>query len=375
VDVIPHQIVRTNNNFLYIFVNEQSSNILRVYRTNSAGFPNSGSDFAAPIELTETNEPISVDAVYNGGSIIHMLINTQGGDVKDYPFDTSTNTFKSPITLASDGGTISGGGLYVGTSGVSGMMDTSGNLHVGYWTDSDIILHRAYSYNSGANTLTPDGNFTQVDSAGSANHPALAVSPADNSLTVAWVSEAVSPPQILTRTRQSNGTWGSIETASTAPVWASTANGLNIDQGPSLLIDSSGTKHMAYIEEFDGSVGDYGRIHYVSNNGSGWVDQPTSAFSHDPALAINSAGTIYIIGHGHHLNATCLSMDEMCTIKKNGASWDNPVLFASPPSGFSFDASPSVKWSVVGWNRADVIEFIFFMTPYDDPTVYYGRLP
>jgi hypothetical protein len=373
-DVIPHQIVRTNNNYLYIFANQQSSAVLRVYRTNNPGFPNSASDFAAPITLTETNDIISVDAIYNGGSIIHVLVNTQSGAVRDYPFDTSTNTFKSAITIATDGGTV-GTVLYVGTSGVSGMMDTTGILHVGYWTNNDHVLHRAYTYDSASNTLTATGAFTQVDTTGSANHPALAISPADNSLTFAWVSESGSTPQILTRTRSSTGSWGNVETASTATVWTSTDNGINIDQGPSLLIDSSGTKRMVYIEEFDSSIGDYGRIHYVTNSGSGWNDQGLNAFSHDPALAINSAGTLYIIGHGHPLNVSCTSMDEICTIQKSGSSWGNPVLFASPPSGFSFDASPSVKWSVVGFNRSDVIEFIFFMTPYDSPTIYYGRLP
>ncbi len=373
-DVIPHQIVRTSNNFLYIFANQDSSTLLRVYQTNNAGFPNAGSDFAAPIQVTESSALISVDAVYDGSSIIHVLINTQNGDIKDYPFDTTTNTFKSSITLASDGGTV-GVAPYVGTSGISGMMEPGGTLHVAYWTNGDHILHRAYTYNSVTNILTSTGGFTQVDPAGNANHPALAISPVNNSLTVAWVSEANNPPQILTRTRQSNGSWGAIETAGAAPVWTSASNGINIDQGPSLIVDSAGTRHMVYIEEVDNSVGDYGRIHYVSNNGSGWVDQPLAAFSHDPAIAINSAGQIYIIGHGHPLNASCTSMDQMCTIKKNGASWDNPVLFASPPSGFSFDASPSVKWSVVGFNRADVIEFIFFMTPYNAPALYYGRIP
>ncbi len=373
-DVIPHQIVRASSNFLYLFSSQDSSSLLRVYRTNNAGFPNSASDFAAPITVNESSSLLSVDAVYNGGTIIHVLINLRNGEIKDYPFDTSTNSFKPAITLATDGGSVSGS-PYVGTSGISGMMEPGGTLHVGYWTNSNHILHRSYTYNSGANTLTPTGDFTQVDTAGNANHPSLAISPANNSLTVAWISQAVNPPQILTRTRQSNGTWGSIETASTSPVWTSPSNGLNIDQGPSLIIDSSGTKHMAYIQEFDASVGDYGRIHYVSNNGSGWADQPLAAFTHDPAVAINSSGQIYIIGHGHPLNATCTSMDDICTIRKNGASWNNPVLFASPPSGFSFDASPSVKWSVVGFNRADIIEFVFFMTPYESPTLYYGRFP
>jgi hypothetical protein len=104
------------------------------------------------------------------------------------------------------------------------------------------------------------------------------------------------------------------------------------------------------------------------------VDQALNSFSHDPALAINASNQIYIIGHGHPKNVSCLSMDTMCTIKKNSnGTWANPQLFASPPGSSSFDASPSVKWSVVGFNRPETIEFIFFRTPYDNPTFYYGR--
>jgi hypothetical protein len=373
-DVIPHQIVRTNTDRLYIFANQQSSAVLRVYRTTSAGLPGNTTDFAAPVQLTEASNPLSVDAVYDGGNIIHMLINTQNGQIKDYPFSIVTNTFNTPITLATDGGTVSSG-LYVGTSGVNGMIDTSGNLHIAYWTSGNHILHRAYTYNSSSNVLTPQGSFVQVDTAGGANHPAVAISPVNNSLTIAWVSQADNPPKIRTRTRASNGTWGSVQSASTASVWTSADSGINIDQGPSLIIDSSGKKHLTYIQSFDYTVGDYGRIHYVTDAGSGWVDQALNAFSHDPALTINSTGEIYIIGHGHPENSTCLSMSDMCVIKKSAnGTWGSPQLFALHPSGSSFDSSPSVKWSVVGFNRPDTIEFIFFKTPYHTPTIYYGRI-
>lgn len=373
-DVIPHQIVRTNNDYLYIFTSQQSSKTLRVYRTSKPGFPDTVNDFAPPLEVNESSEPISVDAIYDGGHVIHVLINTQAGEVKDYPFDTVTNTFQSPILLASNSGTVPSD-LYIGTCGISGMLDANGIMHIVYWTNNNHILHGTYTYNSNANTLSPTSDLEQMDLSGSANHPVLAISPLDGSITVAWVSQANDPAQILVRTYLSSiGTWGNIETVSIAPVWVSSDNGINIDQGPSLLIDQAGTKHLAYIEQIDYAVGDYGRIHYVMNNGGGWVDQSLNAFSHDPALALNSAGILYIIGHGHPLNPTCRSMDEMCIIQKN-EGWENPVRFASPPSGFSFDSSPSVKWSVIGFNRPDVIEFIFFMTPYYNTTVYYGRFP
>ena len=378
-DSVPHQIVRTNADRLYIFVNQQASSVIRVYRMPNPGLPTSAADFASPIQVVESSNPISVDAVYDGGTIIHVLVNLQNGQIKDYPFDTTTNTFKSPITLATDGGTVPST-TYVGTCGVSGMLDQSGNLHIVYWTNGNHIQHRAYIYDALLNVLTPAGAFTQVDSAGSANHPAVAVSPFDNSITIAWVSEATNPAQILARTRASNGTWGNTETVSASPAWISPANGINIDQSPSLLIDLAGVKHLAYIQEFDSAIGDYGRIHYVTNTGSGWVDVPVNALTHDPVLALNSRGEVYLIGHGHPRNSTwgstCLSMDDMCTIKKNAnGTWGVPTLLIARTGTASFDSSPSVKWSVVGFNRPENIEFIFFSTPYDAPVLYYARLP
>jgi hypothetical protein len=388
-DVIPHQIVRANNDHVYIFVNQQGSEILRVYRTLSPGLPDGTSDFvAAPIQIAEASDILSVDAVYDGGDIIHAVVNMRSGQVKDYPFDITTNTFKPAITLATDGGTVASV-MYVGTSGVAGMVDLSGNIHFTYWTNTNHILHRVYTYNSATNVLTPSGGFVQVDTAGSANHPSIAVSPLDNSVTIAWISEADNPVVIRARTRMTNGTWGSVELASTfsfppnVEVWTSTDNGLNIDQGPSLLIDSVGTKHMLYIESFNAAIGDYGRVHYVTNTGSGWVDTALSIFSHDPALAINAAGEIHIIGHGHPRNTTgdalCRSsdsVDNMCTNRKNAnGTWNGPTLFIQHSGTDSFDGSPSAKWSVVGFNRPEAIEFVFFRTPYDNPTIYYGRLP
>lgn len=384
-DVIPHQIVRTNNDYLYIFSSAQDSNVLRAYRTLKPGFPESAADFVPVIEFTESRSIMSVDALYDGGNIIHVIINTKAGEAKDYPFDTTTNSYMPAITLAMDSGVVDSG-LYIGTSGVTGMVDLKGNIHFAYWRNDNHILYRAYTYDSAANSLTPLGDFFQVDTAGSANHPVLAVSPKDNSVTVAWISESDSPTLIRARTRASDGSWGEVEVASTfqfpdgVAVWTSKDNGLNIDQGPSLVIDSDGVKHMVYIESFNAAIGDYGRVHYLTDSGSGWVDEALNFLSHDPALALKASGEVYVIGHGHHRNLSaeepCYSMDTMCYVKKNAdGSWGVPASVIAQTDQGSFDASPSVKWSVVGFNRPEVIEFIFFMTPYEDPTVYYARLP
>ena len=384
-DVIPHQVVRTSADHLYLFAYQEMSSTLRAYRTLNPGLPNSAADFAPEIQVMESSVIISVDALYDGGTIIHVLVNLRSGEVKDIPFDTLTNTFKPPLLLASDGGTT--GTVYVGTSGVTGMVDQNKVIHVAHWTNTNHIVYRDYTYDSESNTLTSLGDFFQVDDNGSANHPALAVSPFDNSVTVAWISQADSPTKIRARVRAANGTWGAVELASTYPgveVWTSPDNGVNIDQGPSLLIDPSGNRHLVYIEAFNPTFGDYGRIHYVTESGSGWVDEALAVFSHDPALTIQPDGTLTILGHGHPRNTTgsaeCISsyaaLDNMCMVRKQpGGAWSSPTLLAVPPADSSFDSSVSVKWSAFGMNRPELVEYVFFKTPYNNPTLYYGRLP
>lgn len=375
-DVIPRQIVRTADDRLYLFSNQQYSPALRAYWSTSPGLPTASSVFATT-SISEPGLPISVDAVYDGVRFIHVLVNLNNGQLKVYVFDTNSNTFRTPLVLTTGNPTISGD--YIGTSGVSATFNQAGLLQVAYWSADNHLIHQAYSYNAASHTLSPVTTAFQLDAAGNANHPALAVSPLDGSLTVAWVSQATTPARILARTWQSATGWGAIETVSTAPVWTSTNFGLNIDQGPSLLIDSLGTRHTAYIQAVDATA-DYGRVHYATNAGNGWVDSALPIYTHNPALALNAASEMYVLGHGHPQNATvqsgltaCLTMEEMCVLRVGEGAWSNSRQIAPRPGLESFDASPSVKWSVVGLNRPETIEFLFFATPYNTPILYYGR--
>jgi hypothetical protein len=339
--------------------------------------PNSGGDFGGSAQSTLAAIPISVSPAYDGASTMHVLANLQNGTLVDVPFDLVTNAFRPGRTIATELGTASGD--YLGSSGIVAMVDNAGYLHVAYWTSANQIMHVAYSYNSSSDTLSLESAPIRVDTAGAARHPSLAVSPLDNSVTVAWVSLATTPKQILASVRDTSGAWTAVQSVSntSVDVWTSTSGGIDIDQGPSLLITNDGVKHLAYIENYDSS-GDYGAVHYASNNGSGWTDlKLTATYSHDPALAATAVGQLYLIGHGHPNDAApqCKSEDDICVSQRNAdGTWAPPRLFAPHSTGNSFDSSPSVKWSVVGWNRPEAIEFLFFQTPYTAPTLFYGRI-
>jgi hypothetical protein len=144
-----------------------------------------------------------------------------------------------------------------------------------------------------------------------------------------------------------------------------------------MVITPSGVKHLIYIENFDGT-GDYGKLHYVKNSGSGWVDTSVTQFyTHAPAIATNTLSELFVIGHGHPNNPSCKSMLDVCFVKQNtNGSWTNPALFTAHPGTDSLDASVSVKWGVAGWNAPETIEFAFFSAnngSYQNTDLWYGR--
>jgi hypothetical protein len=161
-----------------------------------------------------------------------------------------------------------------------------------------------------------------------------------------------------------------------APVYTSTYSGISIDQGPSLLIDTAGKRHVAYIEDWRISAPyDRGRVHYVTNASGSWVDSYIGAYSHDPALALTGTGQLYILGHGYTLNAApCTSNANLCVWTQGAAGTWTAQIFALHTGSQSFDSSPSVKWSAVGWNRSSAVEFVFFDSGPASPVMYYGRI-
>ena len=371
-DVVPHQIVRTNDDRVYIAaVKAQYITHLMVYWTTQPGLPDVNS-FTGNLDINVGVEPISADVVYDGTDIIHILVNTRSAAFYDYPFNIRSNTVQPRIQIAVDAAFVSGD--YIGTSGISGLMDTIGVLHTVYWRNDQHIVYQSFTYNAISNTLLPINVPTRVDSGTKANHPSLAISPLDNTVTVAWFSDAVKPAKILVRTRSTSGLWGIEETVNNDSPWTSTNAGLNIDQGPSLAIDATGTRHLAYLQDYDNS-GFYGRVHYVRKvSGGSWTDTTLDTYSHNPAIGLNSVGEVFIIGHGPV--QTGQNFDMYITKRNSNGTWTAIDRFATHIGTDSFDASPSTKWSVVGWNRPDIVEFVFFNAPagnYSGTILQYGR--
>src|SRR5258708_10994449 len=130
-DIVPHQIVRTADDRVRIFAASLAySSTIVTYWTPNPGLPGSQADFSGTAQVTDTAYIISVDAVYDASQTVHVLASTHAGLLKDYPFHTTTNTFRPAKVLASGVPTVAGD--YLGSSAVSGIVDSTVLLHVAH---------------------------------------------------------------------------------------------------------------------------------------------------------------------------------------------------------------------------------------------------
>lgn len=351
-DVETHQIVRTSSE-VCIF-----APVLFYNTINAFCSPGLTANFSITATLNAGATVTTLDAAFDGSATIHVLALLTNGVLRDYPFNTTSHTFGAPAQLATNGATSSG--YYNGNAGVSAMYDSSGVLHVIYQTSSGQLTHLP-------------GN-ERVDTTGGAKHPVLAIAP-DDSLTVAWLD--ASALRIKARTK-AGGAWGGVQTISTVKAFD------GIDQGPSMVIASDGTRTVCYIEGWrDAYPYDYGRLHCATGVGGVWTNAYLNYYTHNPAIAVKG-DTLYLIGHGYSApgipsQAPCTSIDDLCYTYKVGSTWQPWSMFADANSaaGDSFDGSVSVKWSRIGWNLPGMLEVAFpnWHTSAITSEVWYGFIP
>ncbi len=396
IDVTSHQIIRGSGDRVFVIAGKIDQPTVRAFATTSGGLPTATENFSAgaTVDLPE-GRVISVSPAYNGADSIFVLVNTWVNATTSRLYGTvytiSSNTFSAPQLLALDPapGTMAAG-LYIGTAGVSAAAANANTLHMAYWATGYQIGYCALTVSGGAfSTCTP-----QILDASGGAHPVIAIAPSDGSITVAWADEVAGAGRIMAATRPAAGAFATPVQVSDVNVQAFLARGVNVaqvdfDQGPSLIIDSTGRRHLVYIESYDNvsNPQQYGRVHYASSSdgNAAWSDEALSMYTSTPGLGL-AGGTLYIVGRGSEYTpagaapAACRVSDNMCYWSRplTGSAWGQPALVAAPPSGFTFNASPSVKWSGFAMGQPNALEFVFYSVPvgnYYEPRVYYGRVP
>lgn len=357
-DVTTRQVVRTSDARVYIFAPEIYRSYVRALRANRPGTPGGFSEVDAAGRPSESSAVWSVDAAIDAMDRVHLIYIIDSGPIVYRTFDTRTDTWGLRAQIASSPWPDRNNGLRQGSVGVALALDGNGGVHVAYGKTVGSIRRVYYNHNQGGwnNEVLADDQASRDNS-----HPALAFGP-DGSLYLAWLSDAGSQANqasIRVRARK-NGVWAG---ASEVDGNVFRNNQYSIDQGPSLLVSPDGAIHIAYIGPYEPVAGApqnyaYGRAHHkVSvDRGASWeADDPPQIFTHNPSLATDPEGNLYMFGHQEAWLADgCANM--LANVRPSGGAWAQWRTLATG----CLDSSVSVKWSQYNWNTPNVLDLVYW---------------
>lgn len=356
-DVGTHQTVRTTDNRVYIFAPEIYKNYVRVLRSATTGTP---SGF---VETDTANRPQAsssiwaVDAAIDSRNVVHLLYIAEAGEVVYTTFDTASDRWGKPATIAASKWPNRNNDLRQGSGSIGLALDAAGVAHAVY-SKTENGLRRVY-YNSNTGGAWRNEQPVDAQPGNDNSHATLAFGP-DGSLFVAWLSAPNANRGTLMVRARINGTWAA---PSLVDDNAFANQGYSIDQGPSLIVAPNGTVHVVYVAPYERVLSqpsryDYGRtLHRQSSDGGrSWTaDDPPLRYTHNPSLWIDPQGNLVIFGHREYwLDERCASM--LVTVRPAGGSWSAWRVFADG----CYDASVSTRWAQFHRVAPDVLDALYW---------------
>ena len=379
-DPSTHQLVRSSTNVLYVIAPDgqnfpsNPNALLRVWKANVAGAPTAFSpqdDAHAP-----ASGVISSGIAIDGEDHIHCVWLDSLGNVNYAVFDAITNRWGTVNTLTSGAPP----GVGQGFQGIALALDSLGNPHVVWNEDIGFGVQRLSYATREQGVWRPV--FPVEDIATSSSwHPAMAFSPNGN-LTIAWLdgdgSAYGNTGVVRTRVRRSDGNWDASEVFDDWPL-------VNLDNSPSLLIDSNGVRHITFTA-LAGGV--WGAMRYWYDAGAGWRGdrQPPLISSHDPALGPDGYGGIYLYAHGEVDGSSAGSAAGLGHGKwsmhksANATSWEPFTQIIAEgsgkiPAGTGIDDATNARWSQFFHIQPKTLDFAFWTYSPDAAsgyTIYIG---
>lgn len=355
-DVGARQVVRTSTDRVYLFVPEIYKAFMHAYRATTSGTP---AGFAEPDQAhwpTAASSIWAIDAAIDANDRVQVVYLTEAGPIYATTFDTASDRWGTPALIADSVWPNRNNGIRQGSAGVSLALDASGVAHVVYGKTQSATRRVYYNNNQGGtwNHETVIDDQPEQDN----SHATLAFGP-NGTLYVAWLADDGTKGALRMRSR-TNGTWG---TTSLIDDNAFREDQYSIDQGPSLLVAIDGRVHVAYIGPYEPVANAptgyaYGRAHhkYSGNGGADWTsDDPPERYTHDPALATDGQGNLYMFGHRESWKANGCA-DMLVVTQPAAGSWDTWRVFAKG----CYDSSVSTKWSQYHWNMPAVLDVIYW---------------
>jgi Big-like domain-containing protein len=339
------QVIRTPDGRVYVVAADDTAQkagsgpgVIRAYRADETGIPISFS------EADEAHRPTGLepDGVLGGpdvrldsNGIAHVLyVDKANGALVYQTFSTLTDAWGPGTTIAT-GVDVGAHPFRRGETASALALDANDAVHVVYTSFGSVF----YTRNVLSTWTAPEAIASGTDPI----HPQL-VAEANGDLHVVWLEQG--PRPLVRWAKLSGGAWGTPET-----VAADVLGNTNLDQGPSIILDSAGEPRVLFLSCCAPST-TYVRV--MARTAFGWVPDtmPYDLFAHTPQIYGRGDDVYVFLGHDDQIRFGY-------AYHLSGQPWSDYTPLTSLADG-ELDGSASVRWDPLHEMNPNIIDVAFF---------------
>jgi hypothetical protein len=339
------QVIRTAEGRVYVFAADDTAQkagagpgVIRAYRADETGMPSSFTETDGdqrPTGLAPDGVLGGPDVRLDSNGLAHVLyVDKATGALVYRVFSTLTDTW-GPATTIADGVEVGTHPFKRGETASALVLDANDAVHVVYVSFGSILY-----------TRTSEGTWTAPETVATGTepiHPQLAAE-ADGDLQVVWLEQGPTPR--VRWAERSAGAWSTPET-----VAADVLGNTNLDQGPSIVLDSSSHPRVVFLSCCAPSTT---YVQVMVRTGSGWVPDtlPYDLYAHTPQIYGRGDDAYVFLGHDEQIRFGY-------AYHLSGETWSAYTPLTSLAEG-ELDGSASARWDPLHETDPNIIDVAFF---------------
>src|SRR3954471_22704930 len=366
---VTREVVRTPGGVVYIFAGDDTAQrhetgpgVIRAWKANRAGIPTAFAEMDGahrPSGPGGTTKVVgSPDVRLDRAGVVHLIYTREDDASLVYQtFSTATDTWGRAEVVAQN--------VDVPYNSDFHHRETTGAMVLGgddqpqiTWATNGVVMFRE---RSGGSWSTP---VAISDAAPERARHAQLARDADGALHASWLQEDTDlSASVHYATRPAGGAWKSPEVVAGSGVLDNSTE----DQGPSIVVTSSGTPYVLYVAGPRGGglcCDDGVRVRHRTP--AGWVaDNPSrNVYTHAPQIYSRGNDIYVFLGHDVDIDLAYLTLPA-------GGTWSETRKLSD---GITADGSASVRWDPQRETDSRVIDSLFFDEDIHDDRSFISRL-